>query len=473
MQQRDLIATLGAPAPEQRSPWYAVRPTTLSLDGLAAHLVGAISGCRVNRSAPSEHTLVAGIAGGRDVWVVLRIGEARIEALPVPRTEEDEEHGGVVSSPDADDLEELAGQVAQAIQRATGWYLRSEQLFGFEPSGACTRCGTELFAWQDDCARCGAHVDASEMMGSLRVAETAVGMLVEDGLLVLGPGGEHLAQRLASALDKGLDREPARLFDIVSRHPDVSAQGLDVALFSQRVESARDVVRCPPPKERTRLATLREPTASEASPWHRARGPKPLPELAAALQSNGARCLQEDGARAVLVAGPVFVVLEASAATLDVRAVDSHRYNARRGNWVMNDEDTAALAERAAWIAERLQLATGWYVTSEWLSDCDPERSCAKCGQELFAWQERCPCEPPIHIELGRRLCDLLLAEALLELETPAARARVASALGALCEESEPARILDALVALDGVAEVFADEDDLDRLLLRAEDELS
>ena len=111
----------------------------------------------------------------------------------------------------------------------------------------------------------------------------------------------------------------------------------------------------------------------------------------------------------------------------------------------------------------------------------DPDGVCPSCQIECFEWQDRCSaCDAELErvdtVEIGedalaKRFLAALLREELIELTTRRGAQSVESSLAAYLANgwTAPARLLGLLVELKEVAEVFASEDDIERLLDAAE----
>jgi hypothetical protein len=143
--------------------------------------------------------------------------------------------------------------------------------------------------------------------------------------------------------------------------------------------------------------------------------------------------------------------------------------------------DETDIEDAAGDLVRTLQGATGWHVDSDHLLGFDPDGVCPSCQIECFEWQDRCSaCDAALEradtVEIGedalaKRFLAALLREELIELTTRRGAQSVESSLAAYLANgwTAPARLLELLVELKEVAEVFASEDDLERLLDAAE----
>lgn len=143
--------------------------------------------------------------------------------------------------------------------------------------------------------------------------------------------------------------------------------------------------------------------------------------------------------------------------------------------------DESEIEEAAGELARKLQGATGWHVESDHLLGFDPDGVCPSCQIECFEWQDRCSaCDAELErvdtVEIGeeafaKRFLAALLREELIELTTRRGVQSVESSLAAYLANgwTAPAKLLELLVELKEVAEVFASEEDIERLLDAAE----
>ncbi len=141
-------------------------------------------------------------------------------------------------------------------------------------------------------------------------------------------------------------------------------------------------------------------------------------------------------------------------------------------------EDTVT-EEAASELCCTLQGATGWHVESDHLLGFDPSGLCPTCHIECFEWQDRCAvCDGELEREdpteddddRARHLLQSLLQEELIELTTRRGARSVESSLSTYLANGwgSPVKLLELLVELKEVAEVFASEADLARLLTRS-----
>lgn len=230
----------------------------------------------------------------------------------------------------------------------------------------------------------------------------------------------------------------------------------------------------------TLLATLRPPPSSPPRPG------RPAVDLAAlsalVLRDDGARVLQSAPARIeiaidVATGQNLAVTLRAREVRVEAPLTGStRRYDEEHGTWIDDDEDSD-LEDAAVALVESVQALTGWHVESKRLLGFDPSGACPHCQIECFEWQDRCSaCDAELEsVETPEddadrradRLLEALLREGLLELATKIAAKSVQSILAAHLANgwSSPAQLLDMLTERKEVAEVYADEADIARLL--------
>jgi hypothetical protein len=96
----------------------------------------------------------------------------------------------------------LVADVVEMLQIGTGYYVYSDALVGFEPSGGCPACGIEVFEWQDECEACDAKLyppvpGEDEHDGrSRRVVEV---LLRREMIELASPRGRRNVERTISA----------------------------------------------------------------------------------------------------------------------------------------------------------------------------------------------------------------------------------------------------------------------------------
>lgn len=184
---------------------------------------------------------------GRNLRVALRAdGATLVGALEDTRIR-DEEHGGWFDDEHInDDFLALAERVADALQDATGWEIRSEHLSEREPDGACDLCGATLYVDDDECRACRAprDEDARAALVHARRAAAFVAALLGEGLIELAdPRGEAwVAQRVARRFGNGGEAcSPAALLAMFERADavaEVYAEEGQVAALLDRTREA-------------------------------------------------------------------------------------------------------------------------------------------------------------------------------------------------------------------------------------------
>lgn len=205
------------------------------------------------------------------------------------------------------------------------------------------------------------------------------------------------------------------------------------------------------------------------------------------LSDDGARRVGR-GAHGVAVAidvgegRNVLVSLEPREIRLDAMLYDEVFYDEEHGTEEDDPSVNDEVLDVADAIVRRLQAATDWSVESEHLLGFE-RLSCPGCEGACFEWQERCsgcgrwldsdgdepsgPAPPDEDDEWAEAIIEGLLRQRLLELVSSSARASVESRLAAHLGflGPTPGSVLRLLVDADGVDEIFADEDDLARIL--------
>jgi len=143
------LAVLHEPTPEQASRWYRPRIPSVAarFDALTDFFQGE-SGVRVVKRSPGAAELLIDVSG-RPVRVRLHGAEIELRSglslIPA-------EPAALPSHRYLYDLE--VAVLVEACQLGTGFYVYSEDLVAFEPSGDCSACHAEVFVWQEKCGFC-------------------------------------------------------------------------------------------------------------------------------------------------------------------------------------------------------------------------------------------------------------------------------------------------------------------------------
>jgi hypothetical protein len=148
------LATLREPLPDEASRWYKPQkaPPASRLKALVAFLVEDATVRIVKRTA-SATELVVDTGGGTSLRV--RVDRDAIEVRVGP----------VLLQPDQppmphEDYVDAVSSFIEVLQVATGFYVFSDELIGFDAKGVCSSCGIEAFEWQDACESCEAKLHA-------------------------------------------------------------------------------------------------------------------------------------------------------------------------------------------------------------------------------------------------------------------------------------------------------------------------
>jgi hypothetical protein len=142
------LATLHAPDPEEASRWHKPRPDVLPariqlvidffLEEPAARLLK-------RTSATTEFLIDSGVGTSlrltiRPDTVEVRVGPCLLQGGEEPMAR--------------DEFVLHACGIIEILQLGTGFYVYSDELVGFDPSGACPECGIEVYEWQEVCVGC-------------------------------------------------------------------------------------------------------------------------------------------------------------------------------------------------------------------------------------------------------------------------------------------------------------------------------
>lgn len=186
-------------------------------------------GARALARAGDAAELAIDDGAGRNVRVTLRAEGATIVGVLESSRCRDEEHGGWYEDERVNDgFLELAGRVAEALEAATGWEIRSERLPERVPDGTCDLCGATLYADDEVCRACRApcEEDARAAPIHARRAAALVAALLAEGLLELADprAAAWLAQRVARRFANGGEAcSPAALLEMFV-HADAVAE---------------------------------------------------------------------------------------------------------------------------------------------------------------------------------------------------------------------------------------------------------
>lgn len=155
-----LLAVLAPPSAKEASRAYRQRAP--GFPDLADMLAKIPSG-RVLTKGPQLAKVGFDSGDGRNVLVTLRPQKMQLEAELREEKVYDEEHGTWEEDETANDaVIDLAGDLLGPFQAKTGWYVTSDHLLSFDPTGVCPSCGVECFEWQEKCAQCGGPVNEED-----------------------------------------------------------------------------------------------------------------------------------------------------------------------------------------------------------------------------------------------------------------------------------------------------------------------
>ena len=146
------LATLHDPSPEEASRWYKPRkkPVKARLKLLAEFLVEDPT-IRFTKKT----------TGGGELFV--DTGDGTSLRLTIAGESIEVRVGPAVLRPDQGRIKhakyvEMISEFIEVLQVGSGFYVYSDELVGFDPCGACPKCGIEVFEWQDACEICDAKL---------------------------------------------------------------------------------------------------------------------------------------------------------------------------------------------------------------------------------------------------------------------------------------------------------------------------
>jgi len=228
------------------------------------------------------------------------------------------------------------------------------------------------------------------------------------------------------------------------------------------------------------LATLREPLPEAASRWHKPRQQPSAVRLKALLDF-----LLEDPTMRVLKRTDA--VTELVADTGDGTSLrlsfGREHIDVRIGPFLLqpNQQPVAhtAYIDAVSALVEVLQVGSGFYVESDELIGFEPRGACPSCGVEVFEWQDTCElCEAPLFTlrpgededdARAQRVVDVLLRRGMIELASPRGRRNVERNVAMYFAYGGMATgvLLGIFMDMADVAEVYCDETELSRVLVR------
>ncbi len=146
------LATLREPSVEEASRWHKPRknPPAVRMKTIVDVLMEDPT-VRVVKRTDASAELVIDTGAGTTVRITIRPDEIDVRAGLVLLQRE----GKTASR--AAYLDEVSSLVAM-LQLGSGFYVFSDELIGFEPSGGCPACGVEVYEWQDECVLCNAKL---------------------------------------------------------------------------------------------------------------------------------------------------------------------------------------------------------------------------------------------------------------------------------------------------------------------------
>lgn len=228
------------------------------------------------------------------------------------------------------------------------------------------------------------------------------------------------------------------------------------------------------------LATLRDPTPEEASRWFKPRKKSVevrLKLLADSLATDDTFKLvkRTDTLTELLIETGHGTSLRVSfrADTIDVRL----------GPFLLQPDappfDYFRYIDEVSGIIEVIQLGSATYVYSDDLLGFDPVGTCPGCGMEVFEWQDACEmCEAKVHPPRpgedehdgrARRIVDVLLRRAMIELASPRGRRNIERTISAFLGygAADTEILLGFFMDMADIAEVYCDADELERVFRR------
>ena len=138
------IAILRDPTDEEASRWHKPRTKTAKVRmKLLVEFLGEDPTVKVVKRTDSGAELVVDTGNGTTLRLTLNDGA--IEVRPGPCVLRSDQ----TPIPRAAYID-MIGELIEMLQVGSGFYVYSDELVGFDPRGACPKCGVEVFEWQDE-----------------------------------------------------------------------------------------------------------------------------------------------------------------------------------------------------------------------------------------------------------------------------------------------------------------------------------
>jgi hypothetical protein len=207
------------------SRWYKPRTAAVALrTKFVTDCVVQSTRSRVLSRAEGRTDLLVNGRGGETIRVAVFTDEIDVRMGPALVR-------GAAPSPSDDDDPNVT-ELVQAMQIATGFYVYSDALVGFEPTGECPDCGVEVYEWQSECERCkaclrpcGVGADENELR-----AKRIVEVLLRRRMIELTtPRGRPNVERMVVAFLENEEATVRVLFRIFLEMPDIAELYCDEA----------------------------------------------------------------------------------------------------------------------------------------------------------------------------------------------------------------------------------------------------
>jgi hypothetical protein len=213
-----VLATLREPAPAEASRWHKARksPARARLDLLINFLLED-QHVRLVKRTPTAADLVVDAGEGRTFRLGFRDEEVFVSVGPsVVATEARASHETYL---------DCVCSFVDVIQLATGFYVHSDELLGFEPIGACPSCDLEVYEWQEQCEICSTKlhpVPAGEDEHDGRARRVVDALLRRKMIEIVSPRGRRNVEKTVSAFYEFGTAGPQVLLDIFVEMADLA-----------------------------------------------------------------------------------------------------------------------------------------------------------------------------------------------------------------------------------------------------------
>ncbi len=277
--------------------------------------------------------------------------------------------------------------------------------------------------------------------------------MAEDGLR-LPETSIKIDARIQKLFQNGIDSTPERFKN------ELIKLGFELPTISvKRMAALTHWARSGASLKKLELLHLRPPRPQEAAEFHRQAGPDSLSLQLLAKRADIVTC----------TASFARLISPRHGYALLIRKVGHTVYLEAYRHSLRHAEDRMDMREWVEEVARDLQVSTpGYYVFAgeKIRRDFEPLQ-CLACHRECFTWQDNCQScgfrldTSPKAVKRAQMIVQQLYQEEALLLGEEQTIEKLAFALAPAAEKPQPAIILEALLELEQVEEVFGEDDQL------------